>query len=236
MAWFKVDDGFYSSHKVLQIPREYRNDAIGAWLVVATWSADKMTDGIVPRYILDDFNVSEDALQWLLNVGLWIDDEDGIKYHDWCEYQPTREQLEAKRADQHTKKVAAGKKGAAKRWHGDSTGIADDSKAIANDSPEPEPEPEPEPQKDIAATFLPADWKPTDEHKQKAKENNLDLEREAERFRLHADTHGRKAKRWNSAFSMWLSKATPTPSSQPDPDAWMNNQSRIRPERMELDS
>jgi hypothetical protein len=24
--------------------------------------------------------------------------------------------------------------------------------------------------------------------------------------------------------------------SQPDPDAWMNNQSRIRPERMELDS
>ena len=30
MAWFKVDDGFYTSHKVLSIPREDRLAAVGA--------------------------------------------------------------------------------------------------------------------------------------------------------------------------------------------------------------
>ena len=34
MVWFKVDDGFYSSSKVLSIPRTSRLAAVGLWLRV----------------------------------------------------------------------------------------------------------------------------------------------------------------------------------------------------------
>ena len=37
----------------------------------------------------------------------------------------------------------------------------------------------------------------------------MDLELEADRFRLHAEANDRRAVRWDAAFSMWLSKATP---------------------------
>ena len=37
----------------------------------------------------------------------------------------------------------------------------------------------------------------------------MDVTLEADRFRLHAEANDRRAVRWDAAFSMWLSKATP---------------------------
>jgi hypothetical protein len=54
---------------------------------------------------------------------------------------------------------------------------------------------------------LPPDWSPTAAHVAKAKEAGLDLDREAEKFKLHAETHARKAASWNGAFSTWLLRA-----------------------------
>jgi hypothetical protein len=96
MAWFKVDDGFHHSAKVLSIPRAIRAEALGAWILGGTWSADNMTDGFIPCPVLLDWPVSEEAVQALVDAGLWDRVEGGIQFHDWCEYQPTREQLEAK--------------------------------------------------------------------------------------------------------------------------------------------
>lgn len=141
MAWFKVDDAFFTSHKVLSIPRDRRQEAIGAWLLIGTWSAHKMTDGVVPDYVLDDFGIKESSRVMLIEAGLWIELDDGIEFHDWAEYQPTREQMTAKKEETHAKKVAAGRKGAEVRWQKDSKAIAENSKAIANDSPVPVPEP-----------------------------------------------------------------------------------------------
>ena len=59
------------------------------------------------------------------------------------------------------------------------------------------------------AKRLPEDWAPTDAHRKKAAELGVDLELEADRFRLHAEANDRRAVRWDAAFSMWLSKATP---------------------------
>lgn len=148
MAWFKVDDGFYTSQKVLSIPRDLRAQAVGVWLLAGTWSADKMTDGVVPAHILNEYGCTNDIFNALCDAGLWKMHEDikpgdpsVIRFHDWAEYQPTREQMLAKRQETHEKKVAAGKLGAAKRWQGNSKAIAENSKAIANDSPVPVPEP-----------------------------------------------------------------------------------------------
>src|SRR5690606_37175867 len=54
---------------------------------------------------------------------------------------------------------------------------------------------------------LPDDWSPTPEHRQRALDEGLDLDREAIKFREHAKEKGRKAKNWNSAFARWLINA-----------------------------
>jgi hypothetical protein len=144
MAWFKVDDGFYTSHKVLQIPRENRHEAIGAWILVGAWSANKMTDGFIPNYVLDEFGVSKTSIDRLVAAGLWDVADGGIVFHDWCDYQPTREQLEAKKSEISSKRSEAGSKGANQRWQKMANAWQTDSKTMAKDSPEPEPEPEPD--------------------------------------------------------------------------------------------
>jgi len=39
MAWFKVDDGFLTSSKVMSISRAKRAEVLGVWLSVGVWSA-----------------------------------------------------------------------------------------------------------------------------------------------------------------------------------------------------
>ena len=167
MAWFKVDDGFYTSHKVLQIPRQFRHEAVGAWLMVGVWSADKMTDGVVPSYIVDDFNVSDEALHWLCEAGLWIKMPDGIKFHDWAEYQPTRGQLEEKRDSIKAARSEAGiKSGEARRTKLNKT-EQNGNKTGTKLNPEPEPEPEPITSNEVINSFDDF-WKVYPRHEAKA--------------------------------------------------------------------
>jgi hypothetical protein len=147
MAWFKVDDGFFSSRKVLSISRELRPSAIGIWTLVGTWSAHEMTDGFVADWILDEYGCTDEIRSALIQAGLWLDVDGGVQFHDWTDYQPTRAELEAKRADVSDARSRAGRAGAIKRWQNGKTIANDskgDSKTIANDSPDPtRPEPEP---------------------------------------------------------------------------------------------
>ncbi|MGO1547993.1 hypothetical protein [Microbacterium gubbeenense] len=58
---------------------------------------------------------------------------------------------------------------------------------------------------------LPSSWSPTADHVKRAQEAGINLLREAEAFRLHAETHDRHAANWNSAFTTWLKKSKPSP-------------------------
>lgn len=67
---------------------------------------------------------------------------------------------------------------------------------------------------------LPEDWKPTETHRSTAETRGIDLEREAEQFRLHAEANDRRQVNWNAAFSQWLNNArggiatkAPTPAA-----------------------
>ena len=68
---------------------------------------------------------------------------------------------------------------------------------------------------------IPAGWAPTSAHFERAKTNHLDIAKEAEAFRNHAETHDRHAANWNAAFTTWLTKAKPTEKAKLDPNAWM---------------
>jgi hypothetical protein len=106
VAWFKVDDGFYSHAKVLSIPRASRAAALGTWIICGTWSADKLTDGLVPAHMVEELGGSIDGAEALVLVGLWRSRRGGYLFVNWAEFQPTRENIETQRKSERDRKAA----------------------------------------------------------------------------------------------------------------------------------
>lgn len=105
MAWFKVDDGFYTSKKVLSIPRQQRLAAVGLWVMAGNWSARELTDGVVPAYVLAEIGATPRLRQALVTARLWLDHGSaGIEFHGWAEYQPTRAKVEDDRERERIRK------------------------------------------------------------------------------------------------------------------------------------
>jgi hypothetical protein len=66
-------------------------------------------------------------------------------------------------------------------------------------------EPEQKPRrKTKRAEQLPDSWAPTDAHRELARTEGRDCDREATKFRDHAEATGRVMKDWNAAFRTWL--------------------------------
>jgi hypothetical protein len=110
MTWFKVDDSFYDHPKVFDAP----DCAVSLWTRAGTWSARNLTNGFVPAgmpaRLCED---PERAVRELLNRSLWSRSKGGYQFHDWIQYQPTREEAMSVTAA----KSSGGALGAHRRWH-----------------------------------------------------------------------------------------------------------------------
>lgn len=104
MAWFKVDDGFATSPKVLSIPRAHRLAAIGLWTVAGTWCSKHLTDGRVPGFMLEEWGADVSHGTALVAAGLWVETEAGYAFHAWDEYQPSRADVQAHRDRERRRK------------------------------------------------------------------------------------------------------------------------------------
>jgi len=106
MAWFKVDDKLHDHEK----PTEAGQAAMGLWVMAGSWSADNLTDGFIPDRVLSRWGRKRDA-DALVLAGLWLARGDGWKFNDWDEYQPTGDEVKAKRleARERMAKVRANK-------------------------------------------------------------------------------------------------------------------------------
>lgn len=97
MTWAKVDDRLHSHIKAARAGA----DAMGLWVLALSWCAAYMTDGEVPaeqpcRLV----GRRGDALAAkLVEAKLWDKSEFGYRFHGWDEYQPTRADIEAQRAE-----------------------------------------------------------------------------------------------------------------------------------------
>ena len=110
MTWFKVDDSFHSNPKVLGASP----GALGLWVVAGSWSAQNLTEGFVPRHVLPRLMQRADRFATELErVGLWSRTENGFQFHDWTDYNPTREEAVAARERQSS----GGTIGNHRRWH-----------------------------------------------------------------------------------------------------------------------
>lgn len=165
--WFKVDDSFFSNPKTAMLS----DGATALWLRSGSWSAQQLTDGFIPSRMVPMFRGSDDSVRELCDVGLWErdDERDGYRFHDWSDYQPDGEEVDALRR----KRREAGKRGADRRWkrktvdengkngktdgkcHGKPMANAwqTDGKSMANSCPVPVPVPDKKEKEEYSSSF-----------------------------------------------------------------------------------
>lgn len=165
--WFKVDDSFFSNPKTAMLS----DGATALWLRSGSWSAQQLTDGFIPARMVPMFRGSDDSVRELCEVGLWErdDERDGYWFHDWGDYQPDVEEVDALRR----KRSEAGKRGANSRWsrktvdengkngktdgkcHGKRMANAwqTDGKSMANSCPVPVPVPDKKEKEEYSSSF-----------------------------------------------------------------------------------
>lgn len=230
MPWFKVDDGFHGHPKVIELSLP----AVGVWTLAGSWCANYLTDGQISMRSIRRLGGDEPEAIELVEADLWRDLGDGnYQFKDWEDYQPLKESVESEReaARERMQAVRAKKKGSSPKRSEDvqanNTGTFADDSAEVRVTPsrpsQPDPEGSKEPSPDAAkkpATKIPTEWAPTAKHITYGKENRIDVLNEAENFKLHAETHDRRAASWNGAFSTWLKKAKPSPSDAPGASPW----------------
>lgn len=99
MTWFYIDDGFYDHPKVtaLDLP------AIGLWTAAGSYCARHLTDGVITKTMLRRLSptparTTDRIAAQLVAAGLWVDDGDAWRFHDWCDWQKSKAKVEEERA------------------------------------------------------------------------------------------------------------------------------------------
>jgi hypothetical protein len=114
MTWFKIDDSFWRCRKVRKLGKDpvvvqARVAGMGVWTYCGDWSADNLTDGFVPWEIVEEVDPDRQLAKRLIASDLWLesihDDEQGIQFHDWADWQPTRDQVTQRRRSDAERKA-----------------------------------------------------------------------------------------------------------------------------------
>lgn len=168
MTWVRMDDQFHS-HPKLAMLSDLQLPCVGLHIMAICWSAQYLTDGFIPYSQPDKLAGNLESLLpmgkvdplviALVRAGMWEEvwesvDEDkeklvGYKIHDYLEYNPSKAQVQAERAQ----KVAAGQAGgqASAQARAQAEGKQASSRrstnlqAKSNPVPVPVPVPDPEP-------------------------------------------------------------------------------------------
>lgn len=134
MAWFKVDDQLHSHPKA----RRAGLESMGLWLLAGSHCMSYLTDGFVEEWFVLSWPNGEAMAQRLVQHGLWVEVEGGWQFHDWSEFQPTRESVQADRdaAAERMRRVRANKKARS----GEQVANVRDEFASCSASPSPSPD------------------------------------------------------------------------------------------------
>lgn len=111
MTWFKVDDKLYSHPKWLGLSKGARS----LWVTAGSWCSDQLSDGFVPKTALLMFCGTPAEAKQLVDAELWHEEAGGWQFHDWDEYQLTRDQVDGRRKKEAAKKASMRAGKAAKR-------------------------------------------------------------------------------------------------------------------------
>jgi hypothetical protein len=231
MTWFKVDDRLPGSRKLLRIPRARRAAAIGIWTLAGAWCARELSNGEVPAELLVDIGGTAREAKDLVDSGLWEVTEGGWQFHDWFDYQPSREEVlrdrkaHADRQQAYRERKRAERDGNrdTSRGHNVTVDIdssdADVTPAVTDARPDPSrPVPSIVPTELSSSRAsqrgrrLPDDWNPTEEMLATARSRcpGVDLKIETEKFRNYWQSKaGKDATKldWGKTWVNWILSA-----------------------------
>lgn len=109
MAWLKVDDGTWSAPWAVNVGDE----ALGVWTRLSSYSAQHLTDGLVPAGIVAMIGASDAVLDALEAHGKLQRRESGSVFlPDYLDENPSRAQVES---DREQRKLKASRAAQA-RW------------------------------------------------------------------------------------------------------------------------
>lgn len=95
MAWFKVDDGWWSHPKTLQLS----DNSVSLWTRAGSWSCQHLTDGFIPVSALKTLGGTPRFAGELVKVGYWEKADGGWVFHDWADYQEHSATVKKRRGD-----------------------------------------------------------------------------------------------------------------------------------------
>lgn len=161
MAWGRVDDGHYRHRKLAELDEDLRKGCIALFWLAISWCNDQLTDGRVPASTVRMLGGDVDEADELVRVGLWEGDGQAYRVHDFLDFNKSRQQVEADRAQ----RAAAGAAGAKARWNGASSGESSGG-SLGDSDGEPPSEPNggddaPSPVREIPDSRLPRPPRPT---------------------------------------------------------------------------
>lgn len=93
MTWFKVDDGFWSHPKTLTLSHR----AVALWTRAGSYCGKHLTDGYVAANVLPLLQAEPSDADELVRNGLWRACDGGWAFHDWIEYQDTKDAIQRRR-------------------------------------------------------------------------------------------------------------------------------------------
>ncbi|MFF9088612.1 hypothetical protein ACF1BE_19710 [Streptomyces sp. NPDC014991] len=169
MSWFAVDDNAWAHPKFTAAG----NAALGLWLRCGAYAAQHLTDGIVPGVVVRMCSGTPAQVRKLVAAGLWHEHghtcphprcaqpAPGDYYmHDYlAPYNPTRREVEARRAREADKKRRYREGGAAGRQ----LPLDDADPGPGEDAGRDAPPPGRPPRRAAPEAPIPADWQPSDE-------------------------------------------------------------------------
>jgi hypothetical protein len=110
MGWIRISDDYYDHAKFAEVGPI----GVAVWLAGLAYCNRNLTDGFIPRtaanrlicvdglgiftgnFSGEDATV-EDGIQELVESGLWIKVPRGYQVHDYLDYQPSGDEVRAKR-------------------------------------------------------------------------------------------------------------------------------------------
>jgi hypothetical protein len=228
MTWFKVDDSFYDHPKIMGVSLAAR----GLWTACGSYAARHLTNGRVADLVIVMIGGDEadTCRRELIDAGLWKPATGGIQFHDWAEYQPSRESVLAERAAARERQRRAREAARQKRdgdvCHGDSHAVTSPelTDEVTDESQRESRSPRPDPTRPVVptelplgaaparpprATRIPGDFDVTDLMRAWAAKNvpGIDVDAQTEKFRDHHTAKGSAMKDWTAAWRNWMRNA-----------------------------
>jgi hypothetical protein len=113
MSHIELDDGILDHPKFIRAVATAGSDVVFLWLGLRSYCSKYLTDGFVPRDMIDEVRGPKNvrsrkvALDTLISVNLVELDDQGIRLHDYLDHSSSREQVETWRRKARERKAAS---------------------------------------------------------------------------------------------------------------------------------